>query len=427
MAIPKEITLLICQVCSVFLLSLTVSVYGDAGRGAFSTDITGTRARTFGEAFVAIADDANATRWNPAGLTSLLQPEFTFSHTNLFTLGEKYFDYTSDSTGLNQDFIGVAFPTSRFPIGISYLNVGTHGLITADEQGAILDERAGYAERLWTLSVGKAVARVKDYELAVGFNLNHYRVDARRDRTGIGIDGAVLIRTPRFFPVSSSPQIGIMLHGLTRDVGLDAEGADSAKIPPRINLGIAYRFLADQLTLAVGGSKTSGDSDWRYAVGGEYQLRYLYPIHVSVRGGYQSRGSRSGDGIDVDIGEWTVGGSVYLNRLKLDYSYEPHRELGDTHRMTISILQNAPTTVYWQRGLQHNAMLEDDAALEAFQQLIHLNPRNARAYHRMALIYERKRELAEAIRVLERVREMNPDYFAENGLQGLIDDIRAQR
>ena len=39
------------------------------GRGAFAGDSVGARASIFGEAFVAVADDANALKWNPAGIT----------------------------------------------------------------------------------------------------------------------------------------------------------------------------------------------------------------------------------------------------------------------------------------------------------------------------------------------------------------------
>ena len=261
------------------------------------------------------------------------------------------------------------------------------------------------------------------YEFAFGLNFNRYSVNARQDRSGIGIDGGLLLmNTPHFFP-----QIGVMLSGLSQGFGFDDDEDEQGTIPLRVNLGIAYHLLRDRLTLAGGFSKTSGDSSWQYAIGGEYQVRRFYPIHLSIRGGYRFRGSRSEEGGDIDVNGWNPGLSLYINRLKLDYSFEPHTYLGDTHRMTISILPNTVTEIYWQRGLGHNAMLEDDAALETFQQLVELNPRSAKAYHRMALIYERQRHIAGAIDTLEHVKEIDVDYFTENGLQQLIDDLGDQR
>ena len=66
------------------------------GRGAFASDSVGARPSILGEGFVAVADDANALHWNPAGIPQLLQPEFIASHVNLFSLGG-YFNYTEDS------------------------------------------------------------------------------------------------------------------------------------------------------------------------------------------------------------------------------------------------------------------------------------------------------------------------------------------
>ena len=413
-------------ICLTFLFGLTISPIASAERGAFSIPSGGARDGIFSRAFVAIADDANASRRNPAGISSLLQTEFTFSHTNLFSLGG-YFDYTETSRGVNQDFVGVAFPNSRLPIGVSLLNLDTNGIIAADDRGGILNRNAGYAERLLTLSAGKRIVSLKEYELALGLNLNRYWIPSH-DQAGIGIDGGLLIRAPRFYPVSSAPKVGVMLHGLTREVNLDDDEEVEATIPPRVDIGIAYRFLRDQLTLAGAASKTSGDSIWRYAIGGEYQLHRLHPIHLSILSGYHFSGSPSdGGGGDVATNRWNVGLSLLVNRIKVDYAYLPHTDLGSTHRMTISILQDAPTEIYWQRGLAHDAMLEDDLALEAFQQLVNLNPRSTRGYYNMALIYERQRDLDKAIETLEHVRKIDADYFAENGLQQLIEDLHDQR
>ena len=85
---------------SIILLT-TTNTY--AGRGAFAGDSIGARPSVFGEGFAAIADDASALRWNPAGLTQLRQPEITTSHINFFSMGG-YLDY-SGSKSVNEDFI----------------------------------------------------------------------------------------------------------------------------------------------------------------------------------------------------------------------------------------------------------------------------------------------------------------------------------
>jgi len=47
----------------------------------------GARPLGMGEAFTAIADDANAVFWNPAGLPLLLQGEVNFMRTDLYNTG----------------------------------------------------------------------------------------------------------------------------------------------------------------------------------------------------------------------------------------------------------------------------------------------------------------------------------------------------
>ena len=44
----------------------------------------GTRPLSMGGAFIAVADDANAITWNPAGLPGLRRTEFTSTYANLY-------------------------------------------------------------------------------------------------------------------------------------------------------------------------------------------------------------------------------------------------------------------------------------------------------------------------------------------------------
>ena len=54
-----------------FLLLCAASVGPDTRAAAQGFEPVGTRAQGMGGAFVAVADDATATYWNPAGLASI--------------------------------------------------------------------------------------------------------------------------------------------------------------------------------------------------------------------------------------------------------------------------------------------------------------------------------------------------------------------
>jgi len=66
--------------------------------GIFLLIAPGARPGGMGEAFVAVADDATTTWWNPAGLAFLERRELTLMHTNWlpeFHLPDLYYDYIS--------------------------------------------------------------------------------------------------------------------------------------------------------------------------------------------------------------------------------------------------------------------------------------------------------------------------------------------
>lgn len=70
-----------------FLLSLpaTSPASGDGGQaGAFLQYNMGSRALGMGRAYVAVADDAGAVFWNPAGMVNASRMEFSSMYTNLF-------------------------------------------------------------------------------------------------------------------------------------------------------------------------------------------------------------------------------------------------------------------------------------------------------------------------------------------------------
>jgi len=77
----------------------------------------GARALAMGGAYIAVADDANAGYWNPAGLNQIESPEFAYMHAERFA-GIVSFDYA-----------GVAWPLSdRSTIGVSFYRSGVNDI-----------------------------------------------------------------------------------------------------------------------------------------------------------------------------------------------------------------------------------------------------------------------------------------------------------
>ena len=73
----------------------------------------GSRPLSMGGAFSAVADDANAIVWNPAGLPGLRRTEFTSTFADLYELG------------INHSYIGFVRPFSdKIAIGFDWSNIG---------------------------------------------------------------------------------------------------------------------------------------------------------------------------------------------------------------------------------------------------------------------------------------------------------------
>jgi len=79
--------------------------------GEFLSLGVGARPLGMGGSFVAIADDATAAYWNPAGLGGLDRTEITFMHAGIFGLD-------------NYDFINYVQPVGAGAFGLSWIRLG---------------------------------------------------------------------------------------------------------------------------------------------------------------------------------------------------------------------------------------------------------------------------------------------------------------
>ncbi len=94
---------------------------------------SGARALGMGGAFIAIADDATAASWNPAGLTQLDRPEISFTGVVFHRIEDNTFGIHPESSGAQSisdsdiNYLSIVYPFSFFgyntTISISYQNL----------------------------------------------------------------------------------------------------------------------------------------------------------------------------------------------------------------------------------------------------------------------------------------------------------------
>ncbi len=108
-------------IATVVILSLVPTSH----TSAYFQDLgVGVRPMGMGGAYVALADDATASYWNPAGLLQLQRPELYTSYATLHNrLAAQIFDGREDAFGLH--FVGYAHPLGKSAVAMGWLFFNT--------------------------------------------------------------------------------------------------------------------------------------------------------------------------------------------------------------------------------------------------------------------------------------------------------------
>ncbi len=207
----------------------------------------GARAAGMGEAFVALADDATATFWNPAGLAYLDGKELHLMHVNWLP------EFGND---LFYDFASYIHPVEgigTFGVNVTYLNLGEQ--VQTDETGAELGKFSSneysialtYGTKLaenWSVGLGMRYIRSN---LAGGVQVGAEQGEGVAN--AFAFDLATLYR----FPFAPKLSFGLNLSNMGPKITyIDAAQADP--LPTNLKVGFAYRLVESEfnkLTMVV--------------------------------------------------------------------------------------------------------------------------------------------------------------------------------
>lgn len=253
----------------------------------------GPRALGMGGAFSAIADDASAMFWNPAGLCHIPNNEVSGSYANL---------YQSD---IKDNFLVGVFPlTERQAIGVDWYHSGLE------------DTELRFAEN--RLDVAYAVSPWK--KLYLGATVKYLNRDIALDGTpqrqgyGFGADLGVLLLPTRSLRLAL---VGQDMTNTRLTYG-EKPGGLTPAFPRNTRVAMAYNY---------GRFGTAAlDIDDRYHMGVE--VRPLSPL--SLRGGLQV--DRAGD----EDPSYSFGAGFEAKSFRLDYAYLIHPVLDATSYIGIS-------------------------------------------------------------------------------------------
>ena len=290
-------------VLAILLGAGTASAEGAAGAEPFNFLFLDANARAvaLGGAYTALAMDANALLYNPAGLGRIEHNEATFMH-------------NSYAAGIFQEY-GAYVSPKGWGVNFNYLNSGSVANTTMSNPGG-----AGLGEtELYDLVCSGGYGRSFGDSLSLGVGVKYIRETISGIAgAGVAADFGVLYAVP--------PLPGLTLGAALQNVGPTVKfESETQNLPLNLRGGAAYCFNAvgQQSALSFDVSKERTSSPV-FAAGVETILVKALPIRL----GFTTNNS---------VGLGLTAGVGWMHKdLALDYAFVPYGALGNAHRASIT-------------------------------------------------------------------------------------------
>lgn len=265
----------------------------------------GARAAGLGEAYTAVANDATALYWNPAGMTGVTGTDLTIIHTQWFQ-------------GITHEFVGAVVSTGTSAAGLGIILLTVDGL---ERRTDIPTEQPVATFSTYDAVLTGSYARRIGERISMGITAKGvYEKILFETASGMAFDLGVQYKTPHE---------GMIVGGSIRNVGPRITFVqESFALPREVRIGVGYvpsSPLLQRRALVTADVSKRRDEPVRLSIGGAY----TYQERVSVLLGYQLRQDEAG---------LAAGLGVRLRRYRLDYAFAPFNAgLGTTHRFALGV------------------------------------------------------------------------------------------
>jgi len=259
---------------------LLLILFSETSLCGFEQKETGARSGGLCNAFSALAGDAYAVFFNPAGLASVRNVGLSLS----------YVPARYGFPELSRGSVLASIPThfGSFAVGL-----GRYGFDL-------------YREVHGVLTYANSIDRVD-----AGINLNFYSVSIQNygSSASVGIDAGLLIT------IVDELRCGLVIN----NINAPTIGSTSEKIPQSFTMGIAYSPSND-LTLVADIYK-----EQRFELSQRLGIEYWLTKNFALR-----------TGIATEPSEYAGGIGVRLSSFQFDYAFTIHHGLGGTHALTFT-------------------------------------------------------------------------------------------
>ena len=331
MLLRLKSTAVFCALSAVFLMTAAsaraqlIPILGSQRAGSAMAQFlkigVGGRAVGMGESFVAIANDASALYWNPAGIAQMKKNELTFSHVNWpVDVRHEFLGYAHHLGEVNSIGVSVtALHTDSFEETTEYQPRGTGNYVSFSDVAIGLT----YARKMTDkFSFGATVKYVDEslaelHARAVLFDFGtYYWTGWHSTRFAV----AVVNFGQNFQPTGSFAQ---------RD-GTEINKFQDFSPPTVFRLGVASEVVDNEQHKMTTSVQLNHPNDNAENV--NLGVEYWWNNTLALRGGYR---------INVDEESFTFGGGVALplsrSLLNFDISYTDFGRLGNATRLSAAI------------------------------------------------------------------------------------------
>jgi hypothetical protein len=373
-------------------LALNAAVQSNAGIIFPALEIgAGARSAGMGDAFTAVADDAGAPYWNPAGLAWARSAQVTLTYDQWFV--DSYYQHLMAVVPLASGAIGA---------DLFYMNYGSFNRV--DSSGVQTGPAIKPTNMEGLLSYGIKLG--SRFSIGAGAK---FISQSLGDSTGSGFAADLGIRyaADRFMLGLSGVNIGT---------------AGQYALPMSIRAGAGFEVVSageHNLLLAADGRYTINDTPEINA-----GVEYVYADKLSVRGGYKFL---LGQDNLTGLKGFTAGAGLKFGSFGFDYAFTPYGELGVANRAAVTYSFGKPeeqqpkakvkavakTQKELSEMMTQTADIENAGRLKDAEHnyliIIGYDKNYAPAYKRLGAVYYKENRKVEAIKTFDAYLQLKPD------------------